>query len=200
MYYSRTRQYHCPNCEERDELMSGRFLNNLKQKTIAGTGGPTSTELQNAGQTIFIEKPNLKQLEELALIQGAHQLQTQNNGLLWPGKSSIIETSIPDGQTETAILIPSGFQVYRVVALQLKNATGGAAACAVSLNDGTTSIVQVQLGSSSGGSTATVLSPFTVATSTNGVGPLHIDQSLYITVTSDTALTAQMAVQLISMK
>ena len=67
--------------------MSGRFLNNLKQKTIAGTGGPTSTELQNAGQTIFIEKPNLKQLEELALIQGAHQLQTQNNGLLWPGKS-----------------------------------------------------------------------------------------------------------------
>ena len=180
--------------------MSGRFLNNLKQKTIAGTGGPTSTELQNAGQTIFIEKPNLKQLEELALIQGAHQLQPQNNGLLWPGKSSIIETSIPDGQTETAILIPSGFQVYRVVALQLKNATGGAAACAVSLNDGTTSIVQVQLGSISGGSTATVLSPFTVATSTNGVGPLHIDQSLYITVTSDTALTAQMAVQLISMK
>ena len=200
MYYCRTCFNDRPNCEERDELMSGRFLNNLKQKTIAGTGGPTSTELQNAGQTIFIEKPNLKQLEELALIQGAHQLQTQNNGLLWPGKSSIIETSIPDGQTETAILIPSGFQVYRVVALQLKNATGGAAACAVSLNDGTTSIVQVQLGSISGGSTATVLSPFTVATSTNGVGPLHIDQSLYITVTSDTALTAQMAVQLISMK
>ena len=177
-----------------------RFLNNLKQKTIAGTSGPTSSELQSAGQTIFIEKPNVKDLEELSLVQSAHQLQTQNNGLLWPGKSSWIETSIPDGQTETAIIVPSGFQIYRVVALQLKNATGGAAACAVSLNDGTTTIPMVQVGSITGGSSASILNPFVVATSANGVGPLHIDSSLYITVTSDTALTAQMAVQLISMQ
>jgi len=177
-----------------------RFLNNLKQKTVAGSSGPSSAELQAAGQTIFLERPNVKDLEELMMVQAAHQLQTQNNGLQWPGQSSIVETSIPDGQTETAILIPTGFQVYRVLALQLKNATGGAAACAVSLNDGSTSVVQVQLGSISGGSTATVLSPFTVATSTNGVGPLTIDSSMYITVTSDTALTAQMSVQLLSFK
>ena len=181
-------------------VLMARFLNNLKQKTIAGSSGPSASELQQAGQTIFLERPNVKDLEELMMVQAAHQLQTQNNGLLWPGKSQIIEKSIPDGQTETAILVPAGFQVYRVVALQLKNATGGAAACAVSLNDGTTSVVQVQLGSISGGSTATVLSPFTVATASNGVGPLHIDSSLYITVTSDTALTAQMSVQLMSFK
>jgi len=177
-----------------------RFLNNLKQKTIAGSSGPSSSELQAAGQTIFLERPNVKDLEELMMVQGAHQLQTQNNGLLWPGKSTIIETSIPDGQTETAVLIPSGFQIYRVRSLLLKNATGGAAACAVSLNDGSTSIAMVQLGSISGGSTASVINPFVVATSSNGVGPIDIDSSLYITVTSDTALTAQMAVQLISMK
>ena len=177
-----------------------RFLNNLKQKTIAGSSGPSSSELQQAGQTIFLERPNVKDLEELMMVQAAHQLQTQNNGLQWPGKSSIIETSIPDGQTETAVLIPSGFQIYRVLALMLKNATGGAAACAVSLNDGTTSVPMVQLGSISGGSTASVINPFVVATSTNGIGPIDIDSSLYITVTSDTALTAQMAVQLISMK
>ena len=180
--------------------MSGRFLNNLKQKTIAGTTGPTSSELQSAGQTIFIERPNVKDLEELSLVQSAHQLQTQNNGLLWPGKSLWIETSIPDGQTETAIIVPSGFQIYCVRALMLKNATGGAAACAVSFNDGTTSVPMVQLGSISGGSTASVINPFVVATSSNGVGPIEIDSSLYITVTSDTALTAQMAVQLISMQ
>ena len=177
-----------------------RFLNNLKQKTIAGSSGPSSSELQQAGQTIFLERPNVKDLEELMMVQAAHQLQTQNNGLLWPGKSSIIETSIPDGQTETAVLIPSGFQIYRVRGLMLKNATGGAAACAVSFNDGTTSVPMVQLGSISGGSTASVINPFVVATSTNGIGPIDIDSSLYITVTSDTALTAQMAVQLISMK
>ena len=81
-----------------------RFLNNLKQKTIAGSSGPSSSELQQAGQTIFLERPNVKDLEELMMVQAAHQLQTQNNGLLWPGKSSIIETSIPDGQTEKAVL------------------------------------------------------------------------------------------------
>jgi hypothetical protein len=177
-----------------------RFLNNLKQKTIAGSSGPSSSELQAAGQTIFLERPNVKDLEELMMVQAAHQLQTQNNGLQWPGQSSIIETSIPDGQTETAVLIPSGFQIYRVRALMLKNATGGAAACAVSFNDGTTSVPMVQLGSISGGSTASVINPFVVATSSNGVGPLDIDSSLYITVTSDTALTAQMAVQLMSFK
>lgn len=178
----------------------GRFLQNLKQKTITGTSGPTAAELQASGETIFIERTNVGDLEELVLIQNAHQLQTQNNGLLWPGKSSIVETSIPDGQTETAILIPAGFQVYRVVGLLLKNATGGAAAAQVSLNDGTTSIGMVQLGSISGGSSGVVINPFTVATSSNGVGPVHIDSSLYITVTSDVALTAQMAVQLMSMK
>ena len=195
MYYCRTCFNDRPNCEERDELMSGRFLNNLKQKTIAGTTGPTSSELQSAGQTIFIEKPNVKDLEELSLVQSAHQLQTQNNGLLWPGKSSWVETSIPDGQTETAIIVPTGFQIYRVRALVLKDATGGAAACSVSLNDGTTTISLIQFASITGGSSQSVVNPFS-----NSMPILDIDSSLYITVTSDTALTAQMAVQLISMK
>ena len=34
----------------------GRFYQNLKQLKIAGAGAPTSAQLQETGQSIFIEK------------------------------------------------------------------------------------------------------------------------------------------------
>ena len=55
----------------------GRFFTNLKQKTIAGSGAATSAELQQTGQTIYIEKSNSTDLGELILIQKANILQHQ---------------------------------------------------------------------------------------------------------------------------
>ena len=72
----------------------GRFYSNLKQKTIAGTTGPTSAQLRDTGQTIFIESRNQSDLGELILVQKANILQHQNGKLPHPGLSAIAETAI----------------------------------------------------------------------------------------------------------
>ena len=62
----------------------GRFLKNLKLKTVAGAGGPSSAELRDTGKTIFLEKRNISELDELILVQRAQEIQRLNNGLLHP--------------------------------------------------------------------------------------------------------------------
>ena len=79
----------------------GRFFRSLKTLKIAGAGAPTSSQLQEAGQSIYIEKANQTDLGELILVQKANILQHQNNSLPHPGLSAIQSSTIPDSGAPT---------------------------------------------------------------------------------------------------
>lgn len=180
-----------------------RFLNNLKQKTIAGAGGPSSSELQSAGQTIFLERPNKLDLEELVLVQDAHAKQTQNGAALpHPGLSKVESTSIPDSGSATNVLTPANFEVFNIVALTLKNASGGDAAVQVSISDGTTSVLLAS-GTVADGAELPIITPFLV-NSTFGAGSsssgLMIDSTLLIKVAANANITANVAYQVLSVR
>jgi len=180
-----------------------RFLNNLKQKTMAGAGGPSSSELQQAGQTIFLERPNVKDLEELVLVQDAHAKQTQNGaGLPHPGLSQVVSTAIPDSGTATNVLTPANFEVFNIIALTLKNSSGGDASVQISISDGTTSLL-LATGTVADGAELPIISPIlfnsalAAASSSNG---LMIDSTLLIKVASNANITANVAYQVLSVK
>jgi len=179
----------------------GRFFQNLKQKTIAGAGGPTSTQLKETGQTIFIEKSNSQDLGELILIQKANQLQHQNQTLPHPGLSSIASTSIPDSGAMTDIINPSNFEIFQVAYLAIKNEGAGTAAVTVGLTDGTTT-VQIYGGNTTAGATTVILNPlgFNDVDSTRFSLPFLIDSSLKVVVSSDAAVTALMGYRTLSVK
>jgi hypothetical protein len=179
----------------------GRFLQNLKQKTVAGSSGPSSAELQQSGETIYLENPNIRDLEELILVQKAHAYQTQNGaGLPHPGLSAVSSASIPDSGTATSVLVPTDFQVFNIVALTLKNASGSDASVQVSISDGTTSLV-LSTGTLADGGEEPIITPLLV-TSAFGAGGsssgITIDSSLQVKVASNQNITANVAYQTLS--
>jgi hypothetical protein len=178
-----------------------RFFELLKLKTLAGSSGPSSAELQSAGETIFIERPNTKQLEDLIMVQKAHYFQTQNGaGLPHPGLSAVLTTSIPDSGAATSVLVPTNFQVLKIVALSLKNASGGDASVQVTLTDGSTSVV-LAAGTVGDGGELPIITPL-VVTSALGAGSsasgILVDSSLQIKVASNASITSNVAYQTLS--
>jgi hypothetical protein len=163
--------------------MSGRFLNLLKQKTLAGSNGPSSAQLQSAGETIYIERPNLSDLEEVILVQSAHAFQTQNGaGLPHPGLSAIESVAVSDSGV-TTVKQPANFQILQVAYLAIKNEGGGDSSTQLSLTDGTTS-VPLFSGTGTAGQTTTIFGPL----STNLQQPFNIDSSFYIQAATDVAV------------
>jgi hypothetical protein len=178
----------------------GRFFSNLKQKTIAGSTAPTSAQLRDTGQSIFIESRNQSDLGELILVQKANILQHQNNSLPHPGLSQVISTAIPDSGTPTSVLSPSNFEVFSVVGLTIKNASGGSASVQISLSDGTDSIV-LGAGAISDGVEFPLITPFIVTDSLGGgsaTSGIMIDSSLQILVASNANVTCNVAYQSLS--
>jgi hypothetical protein len=178
-----------------------RFLNNLKQKTVAGSRGPSSSELQSSGETIFLENPNIPDLEELILVQKAHAYQTQNGaGLPHPGLSKVESTSIPDSGAHTAIVSPTNFQVLNVVGLTIKNNSGSDASVQINLTDGSTALT-LAAGTVGDGGELPIITPLNM-TSALGAGSsssgLMIDSTLYLTVASNQAVVANVAYQVLS--
>jgi len=178
-----------------------RFFELLKLKTLAGSQGPTSAELQSAGQTIFIEKPNQRELEDLITVQKAHYFQTQNGaGLPHPGLSSVVSTNIPDSGTATSVLVPTDFQVLNVIALTLKNASGGDASVQVTLTDGTTSCV-LAAGTVGDGGELPIITPLVVNSALgagSGSAGIKLDSSLQIKVASNANISSIVAYQTLS--
>jgi len=180
----------------------GRFFNNLKTLKIAGSGAPTSQQLQATGQSIYIEKSNSSDLGELILIQKANILQHQNNTLPHPGLSAIAETSIDDSGTPADVSpVATDFQIFEVAVLAVKNTSGGSAAVTIAITDGTTSIPLISGLSVANATTAVLVSPLSYAGSTGSTGlPFKIDSSLKLMASSDAAVTVQVGYRTLSVK
>ena len=181
----------------------GRFLQNLKQKTVAGTTGPTSAELQASGQTIFLETRNISDLDELIKVQNAHALQTQNGaGLPHPGLSQIIDTSINDSGVPADVNpVPDDFEILQVCVLAVKNQTGGSASVTIAITDGTSSIPLISGLSVGAGTTSILVSPLAFDGSTSNTNtPFLLDSSLKLMASSDAAVTVQVGFRTLSVK
>jgi len=179
----------------------GRFFKNLKLKTLSGAGGPTSSELRDTGKTIYLENKNTPDLDELILVQKAHYYQTQNGaGLPHPGLGGFVEEMIDDSGTAVSILIPQGFQIFRIVALTVSNASGGSATVTVEISDGSASMA-IASGTVADGATTVLLSPLETSYSF-GAGSassgLLIDSSLQLAVKSTAEVIARAAYQTLS--
>lgn len=178
----------------------GRFFRSLKQLKIAGAGAPTSAQLQQAGQSIYIEKANQTDLGELILVQKANILQHQNNSLPHPGLSAVQSSTIPDSGAPTEIKTPVDFELIQVGMLAFKNTSGGAAAVSVALTDGTTSVI-IWSGSVGNGVTKVIVNPLAYSGSSDEVTlPFTIDSGLYIMASSDAEVTALMGYRMLSVR
>ena len=176
----------------------GRFFRSLKTLKIAGAGAPSSTQLQEAGQSIYIEQANYKDLGELILVQKANILQHQNNNLPHPGLSAIESSTIPDSGAPTAIKTPVDFEVIQVGMLAIKNTSGGSASVSVALTDGTTSVI-IWTGSVGNGTTKIILNPLSFPGSTDTLSrPFLTDSGLYLMASSDAEVTALMGYRMLS--
>ena len=179
----------------------GRFLRNLKQKTIAGAGGPTSAELRDSGQTLFIESRNLDELDELILIQRAHELQLLNQGIIHPGLSTILETTVNDSGTPVNLKVPVNQEVFQMQILAIKNTSGGAAAVTIAATDGTTSVPLILGLSVANGETKLIISPLAFDGSTSSLNAsFNIDSSFYLVASSDAEVTAIQGLRTISLQ
>ena len=180
----------------------GRFFSNLKQKTIAGSGGPSSAQLRDTGKTIFIEKRNSTDLGELILVQKANILQHQNGSLPHPGLSVIVETAIGDSGTPADVNpVPTNFELLQVCVLAVKNTSGGTAAVTIAITDGTTSIPLIAGLSVANGSTSIVTSPIADQGSTSSSNsPFLLDSSLKLMASSDADITVQVGYRTLSVK
>ena len=179
----------------------GRFFRSLKTLKIAGAGAPTSAQLQEAGQTIFIEKSNQSDLGELILVQKANILQHQNQTLPHPGLSAIVEATIPDSGTPTEIKTPVDFEVLEVGLLAIKNASAGAGAVSVALTDGTTSVL-IWSGTVGAGVTQLIVNPLALEhASTDELSrSFLIDSTFYLMASSDAVVTAQLGYRTLSVR
>jgi len=178
----------------------GRFFRSLKTLKIAGSGAPTSSQLQEAGQSIYIEKANQTDLGELILVQKANILQHQNNSLPHPGLSAIQSSTIPDSGTPTEIKTPVDFELLQVGMLAFKNTSGGAAAVSVALTDGTTSVI-IWSGSVGNGVTKVIVNPLAYSGSSDEVTmPFIVDSGLYLMASSDAEVTALMGYRMLSVR
>ena len=179
----------------------GRFFQNLKTKTIAGSSGPTSTQLQTTGQTIFIDKSNKAELEELILAQKAHYFQTQNGaGLPHPGLSEIL-TSIIDGiEDYVAPLVPLGQEIYKMSALSLTNDSGVTANYKIGITDGVTNM-DLTASTTLNNATTVTWSVFQRAGVPGNILPVNLfESSMYLVVYSDQDLQCDMALQKLSVR
>lgn len=180
----------------------GRFYSNLKQKTIAGDTSPTSAQLRDTGQTIFIEARNQSDLGELILVQKANILQHQNGRLPHPGLSEIKETAISDSGVPADVEpVPKSFEVFEVCLLTVKNTSGGSASVTIAITDGTTSIPLIAGLSVGNGTTSIIVSPLAFDGSTSNTNtPFLLDSSLYLMASSDAAVTVQLGYRTMSVK
>lgn len=180
----------------------GRFFQNLKQLKIAGAGAPTSAQLQQTGQSIFIEATNQTDLGELILVQKANQLQHQNQTLPHPGLSSITSTIINDSGTPVNIgPVPQDFELLQVCVLAIKNTSGGAAAVTLAITDGTTSVPLISGLSVANGDTHLIISPLAYANATGqNALPFILDSSLYLVCGSDAEVTALCGIRTLSVR
>ena len=180
----------------------GRFFQNLKTKTIAGSGGPTSTQLQTTGQSIFIDKSNRAELEELILVQKAHYFQTQNGaGLPHPGQSEV-KIKIIDGiEDYISILEPLGQEIYKVNALSIRNESGGSGTYSVAMMDASSNTVVLVNGATLANNTTNLLlNPLKQSSSAEGAWPPLLDSSLVLAVYCNVDMTVRMAVQKLSVR
>jgi len=178
----------------------GRFFKNLKTLKIAGVGAPTSSQLQETGQSIYIDKANQTDLGELILVQKANILQHQNQTLPHPGLSAIADASIPDSGAPTAIKTPVDFEVLQVGSLAVKNTSGGSAAVSIALTDGSTSFV-IWSGSVGNGTTKVILNPLAFNGASDELTmPFLIDSSLYLMASSDAAVNVLLAYRTLSVR
>lgn len=171
----------------------GRFFTNLKQRRIAGAGAPSSAELQQTGQTIYIEATNTKDLGELILVQKANILQHQNQTLPHPGMSAVATATISEGATDSPLNpVPTDFQMYEIQAVSVSNAGASSADIEVSIGDGSN---YVPLASASVGAGAE---------STIDLAKLHgrgyIDSSLFLVASASKEVTFSVAYSTVSVK
>tara|TARA_B100001250_G_scaffold404356_1_gene420209 strand:+ start:622 stop:1140 length:519 start_codon:yes stop_codon:yes gene_type:complete len=171
----------------------GRFFDNLKTRTIAGANGPSSSELQTTGQTIFIEKRSSTDLGELILVQKANILQHQNQTLPHPGLSAVNTTTVSEGATDAPLNpIATGFEVFEIQAVSCSNAGASSADVEVSIGDGSN---YVPIASASIGAGAE---------STIDLGKLHgrgmIDSSLFLVASASKEVTFSVAYSTVSVK
>jgi len=178
----------------------GRFFENLKQKTIAGSSGPTSGQLRDTGKTIFLESRSVDDLEELILVQRAHQLQCLNNGIIFPGLSEIASITVDDSGSPVTLKTPVNQELFEIGCLAIKNTSGGAAAVTIALTDGTTSIPLIAGLSVANGATVPILSPLAFDGSTSSVNTTFmIDSGFYLMASSDAEVTALIGLRQISL-
>lgn len=178
----------------------GRFFRNLKQLKIAGAGAPTSAQLQETGQSIFIEKANQSDLGELILVQKANILQHQNQTLPHPGLSAISSSTIPDSGVPAEIKTPVDFEIFEVAMLAIKNTSGGSASVTIALTDGTTSVI-VWSGAVGNGVTQVIVNPLAFGGSTDTLSlPFKLDSGLYLLASSDAEVTALMGYRVLSVR
>ena len=168
----------------------GRFLKNLKLKTVAGAGGPSSAELRDTGKTIFLEKRNISELDELILVQRAQEIQRLNNGLLHPQLSSIVGTIVNDSGTPVNLTVPTNQEIYSVQVLAIKNSSGGSAAVTLAITDGSQSIPLILGLNVADGATQVIVSPLAFDGSTSSLNaPFMIDSKFYLVASSDAEVT-----------
>jgi len=180
----------------------GRFFQNLKQLKIAGAGAPSSTQLQQTGQSIYIEAGNHKDIGELILIQKANQLQHQNQTLPHPGLSSISTTVINDSGTPATVSpLPVDFELLQVCVLAIKNTSGGSAAVTLAITDGTTSIPLVAGLSVADGATVPIVSPLAFDGSTSATNsPFLLDSNLFLMASSDAEVSLLVGFRTLSVR
>ena len=172
----------------------GRFFKNLKTRTIAGANGPSSAELQETGQTIFIDQANSKDLGELILIQKSNIQQHQNQTLPHPGLSAVDQSTISEGATDSPLNpIATGFQLYQIQAVSCSNAGASSADVEVSIGDGS-NYVPIASASIGAGAESTIdISKFVTG---GGV----IDSSLFLVASASEEVTFSVAYSTLSVK
>lgn len=171
----------------------GRFFSNLKTLKIAGAGAPTSTQLQETGQTIYIEAKNHKDLGELILIQKANILQHQNQTLPHPGLSAVDTSTISEGATDSPLNpIPTHFQMYEIQAVSCSNAGASSADVEVSIGDGS-NYVPIASASIGAGQESTI-----DLAKLHGRG--YLDSSLFLVASASKEVTFSVAYSTISVK
>jgi len=162
----------------------GRFFKNLKLKTLTGAGGPTSAELRDTGRTIYIDKSNQNELEELILVQKAHYYQTQNAGLQHPGLSEITTTSIPGIEDYVPIISPVGQEIYKPLAFTVTNSSGSTATWKFGFMDASNNVLDLVAPQSlANGATAINLE----------IDSYLLDSSMYFVVYSNQDIDVQLA-------
>ena len=79
---------------ERANVMSNRFLNLIKTKTLGGSSAVTATQLDNAADNVFLEPANQAELLDITMVNHAIQSSRQNAGLPKGSLSDVISVTV----------------------------------------------------------------------------------------------------------